>query len=60
MNSRDAIPDRAAAQLRAVIKEYSLPAVSALMCGLAAYLFVFTNKLLNLDEIAGLFQRESR
>ena len=57
MNSRDAIPDRAAAQLRAVIKEYSLPAVSALMCGLAAYLFVFTNKLLNLDEIAGLFSK---
>ena len=30
-------------------------AVSAFAAGLAAYLFVFTNKLLNLDEIAGLF-----
>ena len=30
-------------------------AVSAFAAGLAAYLFVFTNKLLNLDESAGLF-----
>lgn len=34
---------------------YAPCAVSALAAGLAAYLFVFTNKLLNLDEIAGLF-----
>lgn len=36
-------------------KYYLLPAISALIAGLSAYLFVFTNKLLNLDEIAGLF-----
>lgn len=35
--------------------EYAPCAVSAFAAGLAAYLFVFTNKLLNLDEIAGLF-----
>ncbi len=35
--------------------EYAPCAVSALAAGLAAYFFVFTNKLLNLDEIAGLF-----
>ena len=35
--------------------EYVPCAVSAFSAGLAAYLFVFTNKLLNLDEIAGLF-----
>ena len=35
--------------------EYAVPALAALIAGLAAYLFVFTNKLLNLDEIAGLF-----
>lgn len=34
---------------------YAPCAVSAFATGLAAYLFVFTNKLLNLDEIAGLF-----
>ena len=34
---------------------YAPCAVSAFAAGLAAYLFVFTNKLLNLDEIAGLF-----
>lgn len=34
---------------------YAVPALSALIAGLAAYMFVFTNKLLNLDEIAGLF-----
>lgn len=34
---------------------YAHCAVSAFAAGLAAYLFVFTNKLLNLDEIAGLF-----
>lgn len=36
-------------------KYYLFPALSALIAGLSAYLFVFTNKLLNLDEIAGLF-----
>ena len=36
---------------------YALPAASCLVSGLAAYLFVFTNKLVNLDEIAGLFSK---
>lgn len=37
--------------------QYIVPALSAFLAGLAAYLFVFTNKLLNLDEIAGLFSK---
>ena len=36
---------------------YALPAASCLVSGLAAYLFVLTNKLVNLDEIAGLFSK---
>lgn len=44
-----------AARLNELASEYAIPALSALITGLAAYLFVFTNKLLNLDEIAGLF-----
>lgn len=43
------------ARVSSLAGEYRLPALSCLISGLAAYLFVFTNKLLNLDEIAGLF-----
>lgn len=57
MTDKAALSDRAAASFAATIKEYLLPIISALAAGLAAYLFVFTNKLLNLDEIAGLFAK---
>ena len=35
--------------------EYRISLWSSWLFGLAAYMFVFTNKLLNLDELAGLF-----
>lgn len=35
--------------------KYRVLLLSTWLFGLAAYMFVFTNKLLNLDEIAGLF-----
>lgn len=44
-------------KLNSMAAQYAVPALSALIFGLAAYLFVFTNKLLNLDEIAGLFSK---
>ncbi len=44
-------------QVNTVASQYAVPALSALISGLAAYLYVFTNKLLNLDEIAGLFAK---
>ena len=40
-----------------LLARYALPLFSCLVFGLMAYLFVFTNKLLNLDEIAGLFKK---
>lgn len=39
----------------AAVRENKTALVSAALFSLAAYMFVFTNKLLNLDEIAGLF-----
>lgn len=45
------------AKLNKLLVRYALPIFSCLVFGLLAYLFVFTNKLLNLDEIAGLFRK---
>lgn len=49
--------DKLTARIAAAIKEYAPSILAALAAGLAAYLFAFTNKLLNLDEIAGLFAK---
>ena len=37
------------------IKEYSAPFISAILFGLAAHTYVFTNKLMNADEVDSLF-----
>ena len=37
------------------IKEYSVPFFSALLFGLAAHTYAFTNKLMNADEVDSLF-----
>ena len=37
------------------IKEYSAPFLSALLFGLAAHTYAFTNKLMNADEVDSLF-----
>ena len=44
-----------AEKLREKVHEMRVPVAACLLFALAAYMFVFTNKLLNLDEIAGLF-----
>ena len=56
MNSKTAL-EKAYEKLNMLFKAYALPICSCLIIGLAAYYFVFTNKLLNLDEIAGLFKK---
>lgn len=57
MTEKAALSERCAAKCAATIREYAPSILAALAAGLAAYLFVFTNKLLNLDEIAGLFAK---
>ena len=55
MERKTAMCDVLALKLAQSARDNTLPAISCIVSGLAAYLFVFTNKLLNLDEIAGLF-----
>ena len=47
--------ERSFSKLNKVFSAYALPFFTCIALGLAAYFFVFTNKLLNLDEISGLF-----
>lgn len=49
--------ERALGKLHKRILPYALPFFGCLVIGLLSYFFVFTNKLLNLDEIAGLFRK---
>ena len=42
-------------KMRSAAKEYSAPFASAVLLGLAAHTFVFTNKLMNADEVDSLF-----
>ena len=51
--------ENALVKLNKLLARYALPLTGCLVFGLLAYLFVFTNKLLNLDEIAGLFRKGS-
>ena len=44
-----------AEKMAAAVRRNKTALVSAALFSLAAYMFVFTNKLLNLDEVAGLF-----
>ena len=47
--------ERALAQLRRYTARDAVPFISALIFGLAAHMFAFTNKLVNADEIESLF-----
>lgn len=49
--------ERAAQRIYQALRLYKLPIIASLTAGLLAYLYVFTNKLLNLDELAGLFTK---
>ena len=42
-------------KLKSCAREYSAPFISAILFGLAAHTFVFTNKLMNADEVDSLF-----
>lgn len=42
-------------KLKAEAREFSSPFVSAVLFGLAGHMFVFTNKLMNADEVDSLF-----
>ncbi|MGI5977758.1 MAG: glucosyltransferase domain-containing protein [Candidatus Limivicinus sp.] len=59
MNCSRSAGEKAAAKLYGTVRRFKLPIFSSLISGLMAYLFVFTNKLLNLDEISGLFAKGS-
>lgn len=41
--------------VKSTAREYRVPFLFALLCGFAAHTFVFTNKLMNADEIDSLF-----
>ncbi|MBQ3210297.1 MAG: glucosyltransferase domain-containing protein [Oscillospiraceae bacterium] len=49
--------ERSFSKLNKVFSAYALPFFTCIVVGLLAYFFVFTNKLLNLDEISGLFKK---
>lgn len=41
--------------LKCMSADYAAPFVAAVVCGMAAHTFVFTNKLMNADEVDSLF-----
>lgn len=49
--------ENAANRIYKALYNYRVPVIASLTAGLLAYLYVFTNKLLNLDELAGLFTK---
>ena len=55
MESSKSKLERLADKTAAAVRRNKTALASAALFSLAAYMFVFTNKLLNLDEVAGLF-----
>lgn len=53
--SRPLLLEQAAAWCSAKLKAYKVPAMAGLIFGLLAYMFAFTNKLINHDEAFTLF-----
>lgn len=51
--------ERAAKKIAGFLRHCKWSISASLTAGLLAYMYVFTNKLLNLDEIAGLFTKGS-
>ena len=52
---RPLLLEAAAARFGKLLKEYKVPAVAGMVIGLLAYMFAFTNKLVNHDEVFTLF-----
>ena len=57
MKDNNSLFERAALALGAQLKRCALPFASALVFGLLAHMYAFTNKLLNADETAALFSK---
>lgn len=53
------ILDNIGTRVAAWIRENRIPLISALVCGLLAFAYVFTNKLINHDDIVALFSKGS-
>lgn len=52
---RPLLLERSAAWCAAKLKEYRVPAIAGMLFGILAYMFAFTNKLVNHDEVFTLF-----
>lgn len=52
---RPLLLEKAAAWCAAKLKEYRIPAIAGMVFGILAYMFAFTNKLVNHDEVFTLF-----
>lgn len=57
MKNEKSLFESAAAWLVAALRRFALPISSALICGLAAHMFAFSNKLINADETAAIFSK---
>lgn len=57
MKNNQSLFERAAAWLAGMARRFALPIMSELVCGLAAHMFAFSNKLINADETAALFSK---
>ena len=53
--SRPLLLESAASLFGAKLKKYKVPAIAGMVIGLLAYMFAFTNKLVNHDEVFTLF-----
>ena len=56
-NNRVFLLDTAAHWFGAKIREYKAPILASAIFGMLAYLFAFTNKLVNHDEVFCLFSK---
>jgi len=57
MENKQSLIEKAASWLVAALKSNKLPFLSAVVFGLLAHMYAFTNKLLNADEISALFSK---
>ena len=57
MENKRSLIEKAASWLVTALKSNKLPFLSAVVFGLLAHMYAFTNKLLNADEISALFSK---
>lgn len=56
-NSEQSLCERAAGRLAELAREHKTPLIATWVAGLLAHMFVFTNKLINQDELVYLFKK---